>query len=132
MDADDVNLGYTDLYADLSAKETKAKAYSSSSGGDYTLVDPTFAHLSAQKTEAIKCYDAAVAKWETASPEDRPFYKALVDSAKEHLDAANKNLFAHLNQPKVQLVPEIIAADSYLSGTCRRTLGIIDGAEVRR
>jgi hypothetical protein len=100
----------------------------SSSGGDYTLVDPTFAHLSAQKTEAKNSYDAAVVEWKTATPEDRPFYMALVDSAEKHFDAANKSLFAHINQPKVQLVPETLAEDSSLcefAKACRNDLAAV-------
>jgi delta 1-pyrroline-5-carboxylate dehydrogenase len=48
-------------------------------------------------------YDKAVAKWESASPEDKQAFKQILDNAKDLLDAANQNLLAFMNRPKQKL-----------------------------
>jgi hypothetical protein len=56
------------------------------------------------KAVAKADYDKALAKWENASPEDKPALEKSLDYADKHLDSANKNLNDLINQPKQQHV----------------------------
>jgi hypothetical protein len=55
--------------------------------------------LHQDKVVAKADYDKALAEWKNASPENKPAFKEILDYAKDHLDAANKNLHAYINKP---------------------------------
>jgi hypothetical protein len=78
---------------------------------------------------AVDRFDKAVVEWKSASPEDKPVYKELLDAAKEFLKEANKNLMLFLEAPNKNLNAfqpgqKIVHTASPLTSTQKHTHGL--------